>query len=223
MIFKSLCPSSLIIYFGEEISKNISQEVIKTYISINDSKFDFIIDIIPSYTSIVIIFDIFKIDFEKIKNKIENLQIKEFEQNENEIINIDVYYGLEVGLDLQNISKKTDLSINDIIDIHSSKIYDVFAIGFLPGFAYMGNVDKKIKSARLETPRKTIPKGSVGIADIQTAIYPQNSPGGWNIIGQTMFNCFDKELDSLSPFKVGAKVKFNPITKNEFFSQGGKL
>lgn len=223
MHFKQLSPNSLIIYFGNEISKEISNSVIKTYNAILKNKLETIIDIIPSYSSIVITFDFLKTSYDELKNIIFSLNLEEQHEDKTSLLNIDVYYGLEVGFDLQDMSNRTKLSIEEIIDIHSSIIYDVFAIGFLPGFAYMGNVNEKIKSARLKTPRKSIPKGSVGIADLQTAIYPQASPGGWNIIGQTTFKCFDKSLDSLSPFKVGSRVKFNPITKNEFLNQGGKL
>lgn len=221
MNIKPLSPNSLIIYFSNEISKDISQKVIKTYNAILKKNFDFIVDIIPSYSSIVINFDMFKIDFYSFKNIIENLELEDDINLEDSLLNIDVYYGVEVGLDLDSISNNTKLDIEEIVYLHSSKIYDIFAIGFLPGFAYMGNVDEKIKLPRLQTPRKNIPKGSVAIADTQTAVYPQNSPGGWNIIGQTLFNCFNKNLDNLSPFNVGSKVKFNPITKKEFLSKGG--
>ncbi len=223
MTFKQLSPNSLIIYFKDEITQENSQDVIRVYTAIKASKIDAILDIIPSYSSIVIIFDLFKNSFENLQLQIEELNFSNSLSLENELINIDVYYGLEVGLDLKDMSQRTNLSIDQIIDIHSSKIYDIFAIGFLPGFAYMGNVEDSIKTSRLTTPRKSIPKGSVGIADVQTAIYPQSSPGGWNIVGQSMFKCFDKNIDSLSPFKVGSKVKFNPITKKEFLYQGGNL
>lgn len=223
MDFKNLSPNSFIIYFGNEISTKTSKKVIATYKAIINEKIDDIIDIIPSYTSIVIIFDFFKTDFEDLKLLIENLDISFTQNSSSEIINIDVYYGLEIAIDLKNLANSKSLTIEEVIDIHSNKVYDIFAIGFLPGFAYLGNVDEKIAMPRLTTPRKNISKGSVAIADTQTAIYPQNSPGGWNIIGQTTFNCFDKNLESLSLFKVGAKVKFNPVSKNEFLKQGGKI
>ncbi|MBD3831176.1 MAG: carboxyltransferase domain-containing protein, partial [Arcobacter sp.] len=150
-----------------------------------------------------------------------DLQIDE--NFEEKIVEIDVYYGTEVGFDLEYLSSKTTLSIEEIIKIHSNKLYDVYAIGFLPGFAYLAKVDEKIAFPRLSTPRKIVPKGSVAIADFQTAIYPQQSPGGWNIIGKTTFELFDKKLENLSPLNVGDKVKFNPISKEEFLVQGGVL
>ena len=126
-----------------------------------------------------------------------------------------------MGLDLEYMSLKTKLSIDEIIKIHSDKLYDVYAVGFLPGFAYLASVDERIALPRLSSPRKQIPKGSVAIADTQTAVYPQASPGGWNIVGRTAMKLFDKNLETLSPFNVGDKVKFNPISKEEFLLQGG--
>ena len=127
------------------------------------------------------------------------------------------------GFDLEKISLEKSLTMDEIIQIHTSLIYDVYAIGFLPAFAYLGRVDEKLATARLGTPRTLVPKGSVAIADNQTAVYPQNSPGGWNIIGKTALELFDKKLDNLSIFEVGNKVKFNSISKEKFLSQGGVL
>jgi inhibitor of KinA len=224
MRFKIAGVDSLIIYFGDKIDEQTATKVKKAYLSLNALNLEGLIEIIPSYTSIFIQFDIFKYDYESLKNLIQNsinLNIKEI--FEEKIITIDVYYGLETGLDLQKISFEKSLSIDEIIQIHTSKIYDVYAIGFLPAFAYLASVDEKIATARLSTPRALVPKGSVAIADSQTAVYPQNSPGGWNIIGKTALELFDKNLESLSIFEVGNRVKFNSISKEEFLSQGGVL
>ncbi|MGB5791509.1 5-oxoprolinase subunit PxpB [Poseidonibacter sp.] len=181
-------------------------------------------EIIPSYNSIFITYDIFKYDYEEIKQKLQDsIDLTKTDKEDEKIVQIDVYYGTEVALDLESMAEKTSLNIEEIIEIHSNKLYDVYAIGFLPGFAYLASVDKKIAMPRLSSPRKVIPKGSVAIADTQTAVYPQNSPGGWNIIGRTTMELFDKKLDSLSPLSVGNKVKFNPISKEEFLKQGGVL
>ncbi len=224
MTFKIASVDSLIIYFGNEINEKIAIDVKKAYFCIKNLNIEGIIEIVPSYTSIFISFDIFKFDFFTLKEFLENKINFDYKKElEEKIIIIDVYYGLEVGFDLKNISLQKKLSIDEIIKIHSSKLYDVYAIGFLPAFAYLGVVDEKIITPRLQTPRKKIPKGSLAIANNQTAVYPMDSPGGWNIIGKTAVELFDKNSDFLSVFCVGDKVKFNPISKTEFLSQGGIL
>lgn len=224
MLFKIASVDSLIIYFGQNIDEQIALNVKKAYLCLKKLNIEGIVEIIPSYTSIFISYDIFKFDFESLKKLLENsINLESNESFEEKVITIDVYYGQEVALDLLDMSLKTNLSIEKIIEIHSGKLYDVYAIGFLPGFAYLASVDKRIALPRLSTPRKQIPKGSVAIADTQTAVYPQNSPGGWNIVGRTTMELFDKKLEKLSPLSVGDKVKFNPISKAEFLGQGGSL
>ena len=222
MNFKIASVDSLVIYFGNEISEEIATKVQKAYLSLKSLNIEGIIEIIPSYTTIYVLFDIFKYDYYSFVEILKNSIDLNYEDNRTKsIINIDVYYGEEVGLDLQDMSLKTNLSIEKIIEIHSSKLYDVYAIGFAPGFAFLASVDKLIAMPRLSSPRKSVPKGSVAIADTQTAVYPQQSPGGWNIIGRTAMELFDKNLEKLSPLSVGYKVKFNPISKEVFLSQGG--
>lgn len=216
---------SLIIYFGDSISKQISKDVKKAYNHLLKLQNPLFIELIPSYSSLFIKYDFLKFSFNEIKKYLKN-ELENTNHNDNKeekLVYIDVYYSKEVGFDLEEVSKKSKLSIDDVIEIHSSKIYDVFAIGFLPGFAYLGEVDKSIAISRLTTPRVKIPKGSVAIADTQTAVYPVNSPGGWNIIGRTNFKLFDKSLKSLSPISIDSKIKFSPITKKEFLAQGGKI
>lgn len=225
MEIKLASVDSVIIYFSNTISKESSLKVKAAYKLLKSLEDKSLIEIVPSYTSILITYDIFKYDFKTIKQFLEKLliNIKIEEENVFDTINIDVYYGVDVGLDLERVSLHSKLSIDEVIKIHSSRTYDVFAIGFLPGFAYLAEIDERIITPRLESPRKKIPKGSVAIADNQTAVYPQSSPGGWNILGKTAFELFDKSLDSLSPISIESRIKFNPITKTEFLKQGGKI
>ena len=116
------------------------------------------------------------------------------------------------------MSTKLSLSITEIIKIHTENIYQVYCLGFMPGFAYMGDVNSKIQTARHAQPRKNVSAGSVGIAGAQTGIYPMPSPGGWQIIGRTPLKIFDKDPAILSKFKMGDSVKFYPITRTEFES-----
>ncbi|PHR73112.1 MAG: allophanate hydrolase [Arcobacter sp.] len=221
MEIKLASVDSVIVYFDNKISLDVSFNV-KQYLE-EVKKLEGIIDIVPSYTSILITYDIFIYSYDQIVSVLEKIKVNKISSSDNKIVEIPVYYGEEVGLDLKRISEEKNLSIKEIIDIHSSGSYRVYAIGFAPGFAYMGEVDKRININRLENPRKSIPKNSLAIANEQTAIYPQSSPGGWNIIGKTTIEMFDKSLSSLCPVNVGDEVKFYSISKEEFLKQGGVL
>jgi len=225
MTIKIASVDSVILYFSNTISKQCSLEVKAAYKVLKEFKGKGIVELIPSYTSILITYDIFHYDYETIKSFLfeELSSLEEYKDTESNLITIDVYYDKEVGFDLQRVASKSNLSVDEVINLHSSKVYDVYAIGFLPGFAYLASIDERIKTSRLETPRKKIPKGSVAIADMQTAIYPKESPGGWNILGRTTFELFDKRLKELSAISIESKIKFNPISKNEFISQGGTI
>ena len=139
------------------------------------------------------------------------------------LLTIPGYYGEEVGLDLVLIAERSGLSIAEVIECHCAKIYDVYAIGFSPGFAYLGEVDDAIACPRKVTPRKSLPKGSVGIADQQTAVYPKDSPGGWQIVGRTPVELVDFQAEKITPFTVGGRVKFEPIDREQFVTLGGQL
>lgn len=225
MRIKLASSDAVIIYFGDVISKEASLKVKAAYNKLKNLNNEGLKEFIPSYTSLYISYDIFKFNYEEIKAFLEeNLKdLKPLDDDNSKLITIDVYYDEEVGFDLQRVASFASISIQDVINIHSSKSYDVYAIGFLPGFAYMASIDERIVVPRLESPRKTIPKGSVAIADNQTAVYPQNSPGGWNILGRTTFELFDKSLDELSPISIDSKIKFNPISKEEYLEQGGTI
>ena len=179
-------------------------------------------DIIPSYHTLTLIYDIelmnTPLDFandliEKYKNQREiNLPNKEL----NKIIDVPVCYDESFGIDLISMSSKLNLSITEIIKIHTQNIYQVYCLGFMPGFAYMGDVNTKIQMARHPQPRQNVSAGSVGIAGAQTGIYPMHSPGGWQIIGRTPLKIFDKDPKVLSKFKMGDQIKFYTITRAEF-------
>ncbi|MEA1914755.1 MAG: 5-oxoprolinase subunit PxpB [Campylobacterota bacterium] len=216
---------SIILYFDDHITHENSLIVQHNYKILKDQNNPALIEIVPSYNSIFITYDIFRYDFNSISKYINKLlhNATAHQTSPKEITYIDVYYGLDVGFDLQKIATRSQISIEEVIALHCDRVYDVYAIGFLPGFAYMAKVDEKIATPRLETPRKMTPKGSVAIADEQTAIYPSQSPGGWNIVGKTTFELFDKNLEELSPLSIESRVKFKSISKEEFLNQGGIL
>jgi inhibitor of KinA len=181
-------------------------------------------DIIPSYHTLTLIYDIalmhepivFANDL--IEKFASERKTEVATKEVNKIIEVPVCYDEIFGIDLISMSTKLSLSITEIIKIHTENIYQVYCLGFMPGFAYMGDVNIKIQTARHAQPRKNVSAGSVGIAGAQTGIYPMPSPGGWQIIGRTPLKIFDKDPAILSKFKMGDAVKFYPITRTEFES-----
>ncbi|NPA28254.1 MAG: 5-oxoprolinase subunit PxpB [Epsilonproteobacteria bacterium] len=224
MKFSIASVDSILITFCSEININCAKELYKLYTLLK--KEPLIKEVVISYSSILIRFDILKSDFKEVKKRVLELykETKELSfKKKSKVIKIPVYYSIEVGADLKRVAKLNSLSIEEVIAIHSNKSYYVYAIGFLPGFAYMGEVDRKIATPRLDSPRKEVIKGSVAIANTQTSIYPKNSAGGWNIIGRTPLELLSFNYDRYSLLEVGDMVEFIPITKKEFLKLGGKI
>ena len=216
--------NSILIYFGKEIDSGLPAKI-KKISEVLKKKFpNFVIETIPSYTTLHITYNL--VFHKKKYNKLLE-EVKKIPENKTPIksrlINIPVYYGFEVGLDLETVLKEKKITLDDFIKIHSSKEYLVYAIGFSPCFAFLGKIDKKIQKPRLKTPRVEISAGSVGIAEKQTAVYPVNSSGGWNIVGKTFLDMSLKNPLNISKFNIGDRVKFNPIDKKTFIQNGGKL
>lgn len=215
--------NSIIVYFGSETSDSISNQINAFCIHMKTNYQTYIIDLISSYASVLLIFDVPNISHSEIKRivraslaKLEKSSKKSGVSEEKQVITLPVLYGGENGPDLSTIAKNAGISEREVISIHESKPYLVYAIGFAPGFAYLGEVDPKIATPRLETPRQTVPKGAVAIADRQTAVYPAESPGGWNIIGICPIPMFNSLSPPYMPISVGDTVKFESIDENQF-------
>ncbi len=134
---------------------------------------------------------------------------------DSRLFHIPVCYDEKFGLDLRLIGDKNQLKINEIISLHSTPVYTIYFIGFLPGFLYLGGLDSKLFFPRKNIPRTEVLKGAVGIGEKQTGIYPKMSPGGWQIIGNSPASFFDKNTVPPSNFSAGDKVKFYPISMEE--------
>ena len=217
--------NALIIYFAEQANAEVAAKVQQAQLLIRKTMSNDIIDLIPSYTSMLVVFDLLKVNHQQVANQLrmllKNLQI--YHDTQGALIELPVYYAIESGPDLNVIAKHANLPVEQIITIHQQQEYRVYAIGFAPGFAYLGEVDERIAMPRLSTPRMKVPKGAVAIAGRQTAIYPSTSPGGWNIIGQCPVEMFTANKIPTMPVQVGDRVKFKAICKEQFFALGGVL
>lgn len=186
---------------------------------------DDILELVPAATSVLIVFDLLKIDHSELAKRIQQWWPLPLPQGEKlgRLVVLPCYYAVEVAPDLARLASLHQLSIAEFIQCHSAQRYQVNAIGFAPGFAYLGDVSAAIATPRLATPRARVPKGSVGIAGSQTAVYPASSPGGWNIIGNCPLPMFDLHKDPVMPFTVGDEVQFVAIDRAEFFHLGGNI
>ncbi len=216
--------NAFIVYFGEKTSAEVSAQIQAAVTRIEASMADAIVDLVPSYASLLVIFDIDGDDHFAVKRRLRAALAKldAGTAADGERVTLPVYYGTDVGPDLEALAERAGLSVDAVIDIHQSQEYRVYAIGFAPGFAYLGEVDERIAAPRLKTPRQKVPRGAVAIADRQTAVYPAESPGGWNLIGRCPTRMFDPGQDPSMPVKVGDRVRFEAIDKNRYLELGGE-
>ena len=205
--------------FGNKVTKEINSNVIKYFKSLNKNKILGITNITPSYNKLIISYDLEKIRFEQIKNKILEIKIDDLNPQENKIIKIPVCTDEEFCLDAGRLSEKLKLDIGKILNIFFNKKYFCYMTGFIAGMPFLGDIDKALRLKRLETPRVKVPKGSIGITEQFSNIYTYESPGGWNIIGNTPTKIFDK-LNQDNPLKInpGDIVEFYEITKTEYLN-----
>ncbi|MEO6165925.1 MAG: 5-oxoprolinase subunit PxpB [Chitinophagales bacterium] len=217
--------SAITIDFGNVIDASINERVMALFHYLQKQNIPGVRDIIPCYSSLTIVYDpvtvskvnvpdaysFFKVQLDQ---SVKNAVVKN--ANSITLIKIPICYHETLAPDLKSLSAKTNLTTEEIIELHCDKVYRVFMIGFLPGFAYLGKVDSRIAVSRKENPSPFVRSGSVGIAGEQTGIYPLDSPGGWNIIGRTprkMFDAHEKKPVLLNP---GDSVQFVRVELEEF-------
>lgn len=182
-----------------------------------------LVDLVPSYTTLMVHYDLRELTPTQARELID-LALTDLQpqaQGSGQCHVLPVWYDLSVGPELTLLSQRSGLTVEDVIRRHSAHEYQVFALGFAPGFAFMGLVDESLATPRLNTPRKRVAAGSVGIAERQTAAYPVVSPGGWNLIGRTPAKLFDRERDGYSLMQPGDTVRFEAVSHAEFINLGG--
>lgn len=204
--------------FGDELSEECNKRVIKLYKMFKLKKIEGIISMIPTYRSLLIKYDPFKITYYELIKLIElyNNNDTEKEEVKAKVYEIPVVYGGEFGPDLDFVARYNNLTVEEVISIHTKPLYRIFMIGFTMGFAYLGGMSEKIATPRLEKPRTEVKAGSVGIAGNQTGIYPISSPGGWRIIGRTPIKIYNPTSENPILLETGNFIKFVRITEDEY-------
>jgi len=182
-----------------------------------------LIDLVPSYTTLMVHYDLLALSpvvaRERIAQALDHLEPEVGTLGRYH--EVPVWYDLSVGPELERLAQRSGEPVTRVIERHTSREYQVFALGFVPGFAFMGSVDEAIAAPRLKTPRQAVPAGSVAIGERQTAAYPVASPGGWNLIGRTPSQLFDRNREGYSLLSPGDRVRFFAIDRAEFLNLGG--
>ena len=203
--------------FGNEVSREINSSVIKYYRNIKNKDIKEINNLTPSYNKLIISFDLKKTNFKEMKKIIEDISINEKEVLSSKKIKIPVCCDKSFSLDIERLEKKLNLNRDKIFDYFFDKEYFCYMTGFIAGMPFLGDLDKNMQAKRLETPRVKVPKGSVGLTEQFTNIYTFESPGGWNIIGNTPLEIFhankEKEPNLINP---GDTVIFNRINIDQY-------
>ena len=211
--------SALVIEFGNEISVDINKKIRKMMDDIKKENIDGIVELVPTYCSLLINYDVLKIDYNTLVEKLKTFLNNNLETAEGEevtLIEIPTLYNDEVGPDLSYVAEHNKLSKEEVIKIHTGTDYLVYMLGFMPGFTYLGGMSEKIATPRLESPRLQIYPGSVGIAGKQTGMYPSMSPGGWRIIGRTPLKLYNPDSDTPVYISSGDYVRYVSISEEEY-------
>lgn len=215
--------NALTINFGNEILPELNDLVLKLAQFFEHNQFSGLVEIVPAYASISIFYDVFIVRkkylefstaFSAIKSFVENAlqNLNEIIESNPRLIEIPVSFDKEVALDLEFVAMANKLTPEEVVKIFTAQTYRVYMLGFLPGFAYMGEIDEKIAVPRKDSPRIKVPKGSVGIAGKQTGIYSMESPGGWQIIGKTNIELFTPKAKTPTFLQAGDIIKFQAET-----------
>lgn len=220
LTFKPFGSSAILIEWPSKIAPSILNDI-KNFahkiesIKVESIKVEYILELNYIYCSMLVLYDNQQSNYVQLKETLQHIY-----EDENKILKmsqltweVPVCYDDEFGLDLEYLSQELSLTKTEIIELHSNVHYKVYGIGFLPGFLYLGGLSNKLHFPRKITPRHAVPKGAVGIGRNQTGIYPQTSPGGWQIIGETPINIFNINDENLCPISPGDEISFLPISK----------
>ena len=218
LVYRIMGDRSVILELGDRISPEINRRVRQFGMALTKNPIEGVVDFVPAYRSLLIIYDPLRIDVSRLKHQIEDLHRKmdKIQIPEPKIVEIPVAYGGGFGPDLAWVAHYHKITIGEVIRLHTGTIYQVYMIGFTPGHPYMAPLPKSLITPRRGTPRTNVPRGSVAIGKNQTVIYPFESPGGLHILGRTPVKLFDPEKSPPTLFEMGDRVRFFPIKEEVF-------
>ncbi|SCA56851.1 Kinase A inhibitor [Candidatus Terasakiella magnetica] len=213
--------------FGNEISKAVNHHVLAIHSLMKEAlaqgQLNGIIETVPSFRSLTIHYDPLVLYPDEVEGLVAPFLDQDFSARESgKLWEFPCCYEGEFAPDLEEVAKSCGLSVSEVINIHSAQCYDVFMLGFLPGFGFLGQLDPRLVLPRRSEPRTAVPKGSVAIADQLTAVYPSQSPGGWHLIGRTHIEFFDLSKENPALLQAGDQVRFKPVSQSEFLRLTGE-
>jgi len=209
---------ALAVELGESITPEINRKVRDLLVAIESQEIPGLVDLVPTYRSLLVYYDPLRLSLAELEERLTALEqnLDQAALKAPRVLEIPTLYGGEYGPDIGEVAEHNGLAPEEVIQIHSGAEYQVYMMGFTPGFPYLGGMSERIATPRLQTPRTVIPAGSVGIAERQTGVYPIESPGGWQLIGRTPVQLFDPQRDPPVMVTAGDYIRFAPITEEAY-------
>lgn len=222
--FEPAGAEALLLVLAEQPDAQLPQRIALLAQRIRAELGDLLTDLVPGWTSVLLHYDLMRTDHlqlaERLQPLLERWLAEPFVAQQGRLHEIPIWYG---GEDLAEVAQQCRLSVAQVIELHMAVEYRVGAIGFAPGFAYLGELDTRLALPRRATPRIAVPAGSLAIAERQTAIYPHSSPGGWHLLGRCPWLLFDAAQTPPCPLALGDRVRFRRIDERDFIREGGQL
>jgi inhibitor of KinA len=218
--FCAASDQALLVYFGEEIGLAAHEQVVKLLRMLQVEPLAWIRNLQPAYCSLLVTFDACTVDHAEVEAVIRGYEqrAEKLKLPKSRTVEIPVCYCSEYGPDLEAVASARGLAPAQVIELHASRTYHTYFLGFSPGFAYLGDLPPELTTPRLATPRKKVPAGSVGIAGKQTGVYPFATPGGWRLVGRTPMVMFSSDREPMGMLSVGDRVRFRAITHEQFLA-----